>query len=96
MFESVLFPAPFSPSSACTSPTAASKSTASFATTPGNRFVIPRMATAATLSSARKTGIRGADPGRVKIPEGVRFAAALRALAYLVGVLAGKPKAFPR
>src|SRR5688572_4939302 len=38
MFESVLFPAPFSPSSACTSPTAASKSTPSLATTPGNRF----------------------------------------------------------
>ena len=46
MLESVVFPAPFSPSSACTSPTAASKSTPSFATTPGNRFVIPRMATA--------------------------------------------------
>ncbi len=46
MFESVLLPAPFSPSSACTSPAAASKSTASFASTPGKRFVIPRIATA--------------------------------------------------
>ena len=46
MFESVLLPAPFSPSSACTSPAAASKSTRSFATTPGKRFVIPRMRTA--------------------------------------------------
>src|SRR5581483_3749432 len=46
MFESVLFPAPFSPSSACTSPAAASKSTASFASTPGKRFVIPRIETA--------------------------------------------------
>ena len=46
MFESVLFPAPFSPSSACTSPTATSRSTSSFATTPGKRFVIPRIATA--------------------------------------------------
>src|SRR5436189_6112009 len=45
MFESVLLPAPFSPSRACTSPAAASKSTPSFATTPGNRFVIPRSAT---------------------------------------------------
>ena len=35
MFESVDLPAPFSPSSACTSPSAASKSTPSFATTPG-------------------------------------------------------------
>ena len=49
MFESVLLPAPFSPSSACTSPSAASKSTPSFATTPGNRFVIPRRATAAAM-----------------------------------------------
>src|SRR5881392_3643190 len=46
MFESVDFPAPFSPSSACTSPGAASKSTPSFASTPGKRFVIPRIATA--------------------------------------------------
>ena len=47
MFESVLLPAPFSPSSACTSPGAASKPTSSFATTPGKCFVIPRIATAA-------------------------------------------------
>ena len=64
MFESVLFPAPFSPSSACTSPTAASKSTASFATTPGNRFVIPRIATAAAPSSARRPGSAERIPSR--------------------------------
>src|SRR5207253_11092155 len=52
MFESVLLPAPFSPSSAWTSPTAASKSTRSFASTPGNRFVIPRSATAAPGGAA--------------------------------------------
>src|SRR5947209_8544924 len=46
MFESVLLPAPFSPRSACTSPAAASKSTPSFASTPGKRFVMPRIATA--------------------------------------------------
>src|SRR5436189_6153186 len=46
MLDSVVLPAPFSPSSACTSPVAASKSTSSFATTAGNRFVIPRTATA--------------------------------------------------
>ena len=46
MFESVVLPAPFSPRSACTSPDAASKFTPSFATTPGNRFVIPAMRTA--------------------------------------------------
>src|SRR5918999_821046 len=38
---SVDFPAPFSPSRACTSPRRRSKSTWSFATTPGKRFVIP-------------------------------------------------------
>src|SRR5437870_13226472 len=49
MLDSVVFPAPFSPSRACTSPCAASKSTWSFATTAGNRFVIPRRATAADM-----------------------------------------------
>src|SRR5256885_1002768 len=42
MFISVDLPAPFSPSSACTSPLRRSKSTWSFARTPGKRFVIPR------------------------------------------------------
>src|SRR5690242_10910455 len=46
MFDSVVLPAPFSPSNAWTSPAAASKSTSSLATTAGNRFVIPRSATA--------------------------------------------------
>src|SRR6478736_10304936 len=50
MFESVDLPAPFSPSNACTSPSAASKSTPSFATTPGNRFVMFRSSTAAAMS----------------------------------------------
>src|SRR5438105_15748155 len=46
MFERVLFPAPFSPSNACTSPGSASKPTESFASTPGKRLVIPRIETA--------------------------------------------------
>src|SRR6188508_1633101 len=46
MFESVVLPAPFSPRSACTSPSTASKLTSSFATTPGKRFDIPTMRTA--------------------------------------------------
>src|SRR3954468_4558081 len=46
MLDRVVLPAPFSPSSACTSPGAASKSTSSLATTAGNRLVIPRSATA--------------------------------------------------
>src|ERR1700730_4928017 len=48
MFESVLFPAPFSPSRACTSPAWISRSTSAFATTPGKRFVTPRSVTAGT------------------------------------------------
>src|SRR5213078_4630591 len=52
MFDRVLLPAPFSPSSACTSPAAASKSTRSFASTPGKRFVIPRIVTAAPCGAA--------------------------------------------
>src|SRR5919198_503138 len=65
MFESVLLPAPFSPSSACTSPSAASKSTRSFATTPGNRFVIPRRATAGRLeliAGGEESGESAASP----------------------------------
>src|SRR3954463_3828116 len=42
MFISVDLPAPFSPSRACTSLWRRSKSTLSFARTPGKRLVIPR------------------------------------------------------
>src|SRR5690348_2674677 len=52
MFERVDLPAPFSPSRACTSPSAASKSTPSLATTPGNRFVMLRSSTAAAMKVA--------------------------------------------
>src|SRR5919198_3842545 len=52
MLDRVVLPAPFSPSSACTSPRAASKSIRSLAMTPGNRFVIPRIATAARVGAA--------------------------------------------
>src|SRR5438874_11969390 len=52
MFESVDLPAPFSPRSACTSPAAASKSTPSFATTPGKRLTIPCIATATPFEVA--------------------------------------------
>ena len=52
-FNSVDFPAPFSPSSACTSPGATSKSTQSLATTPpGKCFVICRIETAAAGATA--------------------------------------------
>src|SRR3984893_12395182 len=53
MFDSVVLPAPFSPSNAWTSPGAASRSTDSSATTAGNRFVMPRSATAIGGGEAR-------------------------------------------
>src|SRR6185312_11603198 len=52
MFIRVDLPAPFSPRSACTSPFCRSKSTPSFATTPGKRLVIP-------LSSRRGASAMG-------------------------------------
>src|SRR4249919_117349 len=64
MFISVVLPAPFSPSSACTSPTAASKSTRSFARTPGNRFVIFRMEAAATGDSSDEPAPLGRSRSR--------------------------------
>src|SRR5258707_12906403 len=48
MLDRVLLPAPFSPSSACTSPAWISRSTSAFATTPGKRLVTPRSVTAGT------------------------------------------------
>src|SRR3954463_7493996 len=53
MFISVDLPAPFSPSSACTSPLRRSRSTWSFATMPGNRFVMPRISRTVEASTAR-------------------------------------------
>src|SRR6266702_330615 len=47
---SVDLPAPFSPSSACTSPRRRSKSTPSFATTAPNLFVMPRSSSASCSS----------------------------------------------
>jgi hypothetical protein len=41
MFIRVDLPAPFSPRSPCTSPGSTTRSMASFATTPGNRLVMP-------------------------------------------------------
>src|SRR5918912_1730259 len=60
MFISVVLPAPFSPSSACTSPRRTSKSTWSFARTPGNCFVIPR--TSRTGRSSTDDDSRRAGP----------------------------------
>src|SRR3954465_9362832 len=74
MFESVVFPAPFSPSSACTSPAAASKSTRSLATPPGKRFVIPSSLTAGAVLAfsgiRRRTGRARARPVRGQLALG--------------------------
>src|SRR6478735_3101337 len=59
MLDSVLLPAPFSPSRAWTSPTRASKSTWSFASTPGKRFVMPRIVTAGSPSAGAACGTDG-------------------------------------
>ena len=71
MFESVDLPAPFSPSSACTSPSAASKWTPSFATTPGNRFVMSRSSTAAAIEKGR-AGPKPRPPVTQSSPSGSR------------------------
>src|SRR5215470_2847100 len=49
MCMSVVFPAPFSPSSAWISPIASWKSTCSLAVTPGKRLVIPRISKARVM-----------------------------------------------
>src|SRR6185437_13601880 len=63
MFISVDLPAPFSPSSACTSPRRTSRETSSLATTPGNSLRMPRISrTRSSLTAAmllrnrRRTG----------------------------------------
>src|SRR6187401_372771 len=54
MFISVDFPAPFSPSSAWTSPSTRSSPMSSFATIPGKRFVMCRIS-----RTSDRSGIRG-------------------------------------
>src|SRR5580765_5050137 len=61
MFISVDLPAPFSPRSAWISPRPRSKSTASFASTPGNRFVMPRSSRTGA-ASAIGVGSYGGGP----------------------------------
>src|SRR4051812_8205227 len=51
IFIRVDLPAPFSPSSTCTSPATNSKSTPSSAITPGNVFRIPRSASTGVVES---------------------------------------------
>src|SRR3989454_8116778 len=58
MFISVVFPAPFSPSSAWISPARTSKLMSSFARTPGKRFVMPRISSAGggSLMATKRVG----------------------------------------
>src|SRR3954452_8744568 len=77
MFISVDLPAPFSPSSACTSPSSRSRSMWSFATIPGNRFVTPRSSRtggAATGRESRGAGRRRPAPSRVPLLDRLRDA----------------------
>src|SRR5919206_2716717 len=70
MFISVDLPAPFSPSRACTSPLRRSKSTWSSATTPGKRFVMPRISRTVDASTAQRILRRRGAPFAVKsVPE---------------------------
>src|SRR6476620_2908602 len=66
MFISVLLPAPFSPSRAWISPDRSSKSTWSWATTPGNALTIPAASSAAT--DAEPAASAGADAGSGRGP----------------------------
>src|SRR4051812_23464831 len=59
MLISVVFPAPFSPRSACASPARRVRSTRSLATTPGKRLVMPF----SSSSGGSTDGSRG-DPSR--------------------------------
>ena len=65
MRMSVLLPAPFSPSSVCTSPARTSKSTRSLATTPGNRFVMPRISSNGSASPAAQAVFPGVGASTV-------------------------------
>src|SRR5207302_11056532 len=91
MFMSVDFPAPFSPRRAWTSPRLRSKSTWSFASTPGNRFVMPRssitVAASLGVDSMRRATTSGAEAPRVDPVSAVVLRDARRALDLPAGDL---------
>src|SRR5919197_3937834 len=66
MLISVDLPAPFSPSSAWTSPRCRSKSMWSFASTPGNCFVIPRSSRTGAASTRRLNNRAGPEARSVE------------------------------
>ena len=75
MFMSVDLPAPFSPTTACTSPGSTDRCTAWLATTPGNRLSIPRSSMTGAGSSTAGLGRRLRAPsGRRSRPRRIRRA----------------------
>src|SRR6478752_5869941 len=75
MFIRVDLPAPFSPRSACTSPSRRSKSTSSFATMPGKRLVMWRISSTVRVASAIAARFYCSGPDHV--PRHVDVAAGL-------------------
>src|SRR6266508_5199965 len=91
MFERVVFPAPFSPSSAWTSPFRSSRSTPSRAGAPSKLLLIPRARTT-TPSEGASAGSRAGSPS-VGIAAGTSLrdpAHALDRPVDLVGLLRGE------
>src|SRR5215469_3718805 len=69
MFISVDLPAPFSPSSACTSPRRTSNDTSSLATTPGNSLRMPRISrTSSSLALTAVDAIARRREGEIESP----------------------------
>src|SRR6188472_2641961 len=66
MFISVDLPAPFSPSSACTSPSRRSKSVLSLATVPGKRLVMWRISSTVRVASAIAARFYGSERERAQ------------------------------
>src|SRR6185437_12676798 len=72
MFISVDLPAPFSPSSACTSPRRTSNETSSLATTPGNSLRMPRISRTRSSSATCVTYHPGDKEGGLWSPPSSR------------------------
>src|SRR5215471_17349557 len=69
MFINVDLPAPFSPSSACTSPRRTSNDTSSLATTPGNSLRMPRISrTSSSLTLTAVDAIARRREGEIESP----------------------------
>src|SRR5579872_827604 len=92
IFMSVDLPAPFSPTSACTSARSTSRSTPSRARTPGKVFTIPRIRSSGLLIALLCVGFRklsdvNGDLLRRRLPRKERMNGVDRLHADLIGVL---------